>query len=450
MTTAAEAREVIERAYRARTAKSAALHGEATRVFPGGVTRSVTFHAPYPVYIAEGCGCHLRDIDGNDYIDCLGNFGAMIHGHAHPAIVGAIREQIGRGTDFGAPTEAHVSLAREIMRRVPSVERVRFTTSGTEAVLYAIRAARAFTGRSKILKMEGSYHGGYDSVSVSVDPGGALAMSPRGIVASAGLPRDVGEETLVAPFNDLAAVEQILRAHSAELAAVIVEPVTVRGMIPADAEFLRAVGAVARDLGVLYILDEVVTLRLAEGGAQQLFSVTPDLTTFGKIIGGGLPVGAFGGRADVMAGFDPSHTPAVHHSGTFAGNSAVLAAGKAALSLLDAEAYARLDALGDRLRSGLRSAAHTAGIEAQVTGLGSLAAIHLTAGAIRNYRDTLRTKRDAMRWFHLALLNRGVFGRAGGSFFLSTAMQEQEIDSVVEAVSSALVEIRPIVRESLS
>jgi len=445
MTPAAEARDAIERAYRARTPKSAALHADATRVFPGGVTRSVTFHAPYPVYIAAGCGCRVRDVDDNEYIDCLGNFGAMIHGHAHPAIVGAIREQVGHGTDFGAPTEAHLSLAREIMRRVPSVERLRFTTSGTEAVLYAIRAARAFTGRSKILKMEGSYHGGYDSVSMSVDPGGAPPDWPRGIVGSSGLPPDAGDETLVAPFNDLAAVERILRANSGELAAVIVEPVTVRGMIPADAEFLRGVGAIARELGILYILDEVVTLRLAEGGAQQMFGVAPDLTTLGKIIGGGLPVGAFGGRADVMAGFDPSHTPAVHHSGTFAGNLAVLAAGSAALSLLDADAFARLDVLGDRLRRGLRSAAHAAGLEVQVTGLGSLAAIHFTAGAIRNYRDTLRTNRETMRWFHLALLNRGVFGRAGGSFFLSTAMQDREIDSVVAAVSAALVDVRRIV-----
>src|SRR5262245_29370156 len=201
MTTAAEAREAIERAYRARTPKSAALHSDAVRVFPGGVTRSVTFHSPYPVYVDEGCGCRIRDVDGNDYLDCLGNFGAMIHGHAHPAIVGAIREQVGRGTDFGAPTEAHLSLAREIMGRVPSIERLRFTTSGTEAVLYAIRAARAFTGRSKILKMEGSYHGGYDSVSVSVDPGGAEAEWPRGVVGSAGLPHEVGNDTLVAPFN---------------------------------------------------------------------------------------------------------------------------------------------------------------------------------------------------------------------------------------------------------
>jgi glutamate-1-semialdehyde 2,1-aminomutase len=446
MSAAADARAAIERAYRARTPKSAALHDRAMGLFPGGVTRSVTFHPPYPVYIADGCGCRVRDVDGNEYLDCLGNFGSMIHGHAHPSVVAAVREQLTRGTDFGAPTEAHLALAREIARRVPSVERLRFTTSGTEAVLYAVRAARAFTGRSKILKMEGSYHGGYDSVSVSVDPGAQAPEWPHGVVGSAGLPRDVGEDTLVAPFNDLATTERILRAQSRDLAAVIVEPVTVRGMIPADVEFLRGVRGIARELGVLFILDEVVTLRLAEGGAQRLFGVTPDLTTFGKIIGGGLPVGAFGGRADVMTGFDPSHTPAVHHSGTFAGNSAVLAAGIATLSLLTPDAFLRLDALGDRLRTGLRSAARTAGVDVQVTGLGSLAAIHLTAHGIRDYRDTLHVNRDATRWLHLSLLNRGIFARAGGSFFLSTPMLEREIDETVARVEESLVEIRPIVQ----
>jgi glutamate-1-semialdehyde 2,1-aminomutase len=447
MTTAADARLALERDYRARTRRSATLHAEAQRCFPGGVTRSVTYHAPYPVAIADGCGCRLRDVDGNRYRDLLGNFGAMIHGHAHPAIVSAIREQLGRGTDFGAPTEAHLNLAREIMRRVPSVERLRFTTSGTEAVLYAIRAARAFTRRSKILKMEGSYHGGYDSVSVSVDPGPGAPEWPSGVVGSAGLPPEVGSSTLVAPFNDLATVERILHDHRSDLAAVIVEPVTVRGMIPADAEFLRGLRELTGRLDVLLILDEVVTFRLSEGGAQKRCGVTPDLTTFGKIIGGGLPVGAFGGRADVMAGLDPSHAPPVHHSGTFAGNSAVMAAGIAALSLLNADAFDHLDMLGERLRHGLRAAARSAGYDAHVTGAGSLAALHLAPGPVRNYRDALRTDRETMRWLHLALLNRGIFARAGGSFFLSTPMQTADVDETVVAVEGALKDVKPIFAE---
>src|SRR5215208_7150099 len=450
MTSAAEARRSIEAAYRARTARSAALHDDALVCFPGGVTRSVTFHSPYPTYIADGCGCRVRDVDGNEYVDLVGNFGSMIHGHAHPAIVAAIREQVGHGTDFGAPTELHLALGREIQRRVPSVERLRFAGSGTEAVLYAVRAARAFTRRSKILKMEGSYHGGYDSVSVSVDPGASAPDLPRGVVGSAGLPTQVADETLVASFNDLDSVERVLRAHRAGLAAVIVEPVTVRGMIPAEAEFLRGLRDLTRELGVLLIFDEVVTFRLGTGGAQARFGVTPDLTTFGKIIGGGLPVGAFGGRTDVMAGFDPSHVRPVHHSGTFAGNAAVMAAGLAALALLTPNMVRHLDELGEHLRSGLERAARAAGVEACVTGIGSLAALHLTARPVRNYRDALRSDRDTLRYTHLALLNRGIFARAGGSFFLSTPMVAADIEATVVAVEEALSEVKPILAEKSS
>jgi glutamate-1-semialdehyde 2,1-aminomutase len=446
MSSAADVRASLERTYRERTTRSAELHQDALRCFPAGVTRSVTFHAPYPVYVADGCECRMRDVDGNEYIDALGNFGSMIHGHAHPAITQAIREQVGRGTDYGAPAEAHLTLAREIMRRVSSVERLRFTASGTEAVLYAVRAARAFTGRQKILKFEGSYHGGYDSVSVSVDPGALAPDWPRGVVGSAGLPKEVGDTTLVAPFNDLAAVERILEANRGEIAAVIAEAVTVRGMIPAEAAFLEGVRRLTQAMDVLLILDEVVTLRLSEGGAQKRYGVTPDLTTMGKIIGGGLPVGAFGGRADVMAGFDPARTPPIHHSGTFAGNSAVIAAGLASMALLTPAAYSHLESLGDRLRDRLRDAARSAGVEAEVTGVGSLAALHLTKGPVRNYRDALRSDRETLRWLHIALLNRGIFGRAGGAFFLSTPMTDADVDAIVASVAEALVEVRPIQR----
>jgi glutamate-1-semialdehyde 2,1-aminomutase len=433
-----EARASIERTYRSRTSRSAALHEAALRVFPGGVTRSVTFHAPYPVYVAEGCGCRVTDVDGNRYVDHLNNFGSMIHGHAHPSIVAAIREQAGHGTDFGSPTELHLALARAIAARVPSMERLRFTTSGTEAVLYAVRAARAFTGKAKILKMEGSYHGGYDSVSVSVDPGPSAPAWPAGKVGSRGLVPGTEVYTLVAPFNDAARVAEIVRVHRDELAAVIVEPVTVRGMIPAEVDFLRAVREVTREAGVLLVFDEVVTFRLSYGGAQERAGITPDLTTLGKVIGGGLPVGAFGGRADIMAGFDPGQPDGVHHSGTFAGNAAVMAAGLATLALLTRPALERLDTLGDRLRTGLRAALRTAGLPAQVTGVGSLVGIHLTPNPVRDYRSSLATDREAVRWLHLALLNHGIFARSGGGFFLSTVLGEAEIDETVAAFGDAL------------
>jgi len=441
---AVEARAAIEAAYRARTARSAAFHEEARRLIPGGVTRSVAFYEPYPFCVEHGRGCRLEDLDGNRYLDHLSNFGSIIHGHAHPAIVAAIGEQAARGTDFGAPNEPQLALAREIARRVPSVERLRFATSGTEANLYAIRAARAFTGKPKLLKMEGSYHGGYDAVSVSVDPGADAPDFPHGKVGTRGLPPEVLANTLVAPFNDLERTARIIREHRDELAAVIVEAVTVRGMIAADAAFLRGLRDVAREAGVLLILDEVVTFRLARGGAQERVGVRPDLTTFGKVIGGGLPVGAFGGRADVMDGFDVAQRAPLHHSGTFAGNAAVAAAGLATLSLLTGEEIARLNALGDRLRTGLRVALETAGVRAQVTGMGSLVGLHLTAHPVTDYRSSLAANREAMRWLHLALLNRGIFARAAGAFFLSTAMRDAEVEETTAAFGGALEDVRPM------
>ena len=248
----------------------------------------------------------------------------------------------------------------------------------------------------------------------------------------------VALDTLVAPFNDAARVAEIVRAHHDELAAVIVEPVTVRGIIPAEPDFLRAVREVTSETGVLLIFDEVVTFRLSYGGAQERAGITPDLTTLGKVIGGGLPVGAFGGRKDIMAGFDPRQPNGVHHSGTFAGNAVVMAAGLATLDLLTREALARLEALGDRLRTGLRATLRAAGVPGQVTGMGSLVGIHLTADPVRDYRSSLTSDREAMRWLHLALLNRGIFARSGGGFFLSTAVAEDEIDETVAGFAGAL------------
>jgi glutamate-1-semialdehyde 2,1-aminomutase len=444
---AAKARQAIDAGYRARTQRSAALHEQARTVIPGGVTRSVTFYEPYPVWAASGCGCRLTDVDGNQYLDCLNNFGSMIHGHAHPGVVAAIREQVADGIDFGAPTALQLEFARAMSARIPSVERIRFTSSGTEAVLYAVRAARAFTAKPKLLKMEGSYHGGYDSVTVSVDPGANAPAWPQGKRGSRGLSPAAESETLVAPFNDLERTASIIRAHRNELAAVIVEAVTVRGMITADAAFLQGLRNVTRESGVLLILDEVVTFRLAPGGAQELFGVTPDLTTFGKLIGGGLPIGAFGGRADIMDGFDLSRAEPLHHSGTFAGSSAALAAGLATLKLFTRAEGVRINALGDRLRDGIRARLDSLGVRAQLTGLGSLAGLHFSDRPVRDYRSGLKSNREAMRWLHLALLNRGIFARSTGSFFLSTAMTEAEVDEAAETFGKALADVRAVVEE---
>lgn len=446
---AAAARSAIEARYRERSTRSAAFHEDARRLIPSGTTRSVAYYAPYPLCIASGRGCRVRDLDGNEYIDHLTNFGSMIHGHAHPEISAAVRAQLERGTDFGAPNEPQLALGREIARRVPSVERIRFTTSGTEANLYAIRAARAFTGKSKLLKMEGSYHGGYDSVAVSVDPGANAPDWPAGKTASRGLLPEVARNTLVAPFNNLERTAEIVRQHKGELAAVILECVTVRGMIAADPDFVRGVREVTREAAVLLILDEVVTFRLAPGGAQSTFGIAPDLTSFGKIIGGGLPVGAFGGRADVMDGFDVTRADGepLPHAGTFAGNAAVASAGLASLRLLSESAVVRVNALGDRLRAGLRDVLSAAGVPAHVTGIGSLVGVHFTDQPVRDYRSSLLANREVMRWLHLALINRGIFARATGAFFLSTPMDDSDVEATLEAFRGALEDVRLLLRE---
>jgi len=432
----------IEATYRARTKRSAALQAEAEKVFPGGVTRSVTWHSPYPTYMAEGCGCRVTDVDGNEYLDCVNNYGSMIHGHAHPGVVRAIAAQAAKGTDFGTPQELHLALARILMERVPSVERIRFANSGTEAVMYAVRAARAFTGRPLILKVEGSYHGGYDSVVVSVNPGASAPFPPVPTAGSPGMLPETGIHTLVVPFNDLPAAAAMVRKYRHDLAAVLVEAVMVRGMIPAEREYLIGLREITRECNVLLLLDEVVTFRLARGGAQELFGVKPDLTTFGKVIGGGLPVGAFGGREDIMAGFDPRSKNPVHHSGTFAGNAPTMAGGLAVLEAYGPPEINRVNALGDRLRSRLRATIASAKVPAQVTGLGSLVGLHLTARPVRDYRGAASGDKDLMLSLHLALLNRGIFARAAGGFFLSTPMSEADIDHVAGEFSQALQEVK--------
>lgn len=434
----------LETMYRARTNASRALYERALANLPGGDTRTGTFFLPYPTFMARGAGCRLWDVDGNEYIDCLNNFTSLVHGHAHPDVTRAIAEQAARGTAHGAPVESQIALATAIRERLPSIELLRFANSGTEAAMMAIRAARAFSGRLKILKMEGAYHGSYDAARVSVHPRFSDEIAPRwplGEPDEPGLSPGAVAEVLIAPFNDLETAAAIVRRHRHELAAVIVEPVMgAAGVIPAEGAFLSGLRDVTREAGVLLILDEVITLRLAWGGAQSLYGIRPDLTLLGKIIGGGLPIGAFGGRADVMAFYDPRRSDVITHSGTFNGNAATMAAGLATLALLTPSAIERINSLGDRLRGSLGAALTTAGIPAQVTGLGSLSHVHLIDGPVVDYRSAARGPEGAAALLHLALMNHGVFAASRGMFITSTAMQDSDVDYVAGSFADALRE----------
>jgi glutamate-1-semialdehyde 2,1-aminomutase len=429
--------ELVETAYRARTPKSCQLFETSKTVLPGGDTRSVLYFLPYPTFVERGSGCRVWDVDGNEYIDFLNNYTSLIHGHAHPAIVEAVSNQVKRGTAFASPTESQIQLAKQLQSRMPSLEQVRFCNSGSEATLMAIRAAKAFTGRNKVLKLEGGYHGHHD-VAV-VNTASTAKTSPD---EQLGVFRGIVTDVVSIPANDLESATKVFETYQDDLAAVIVEPVMgAAGVIPLEPAFLNQLAEASRFTRTVLIFDEVITMRLAYGGAQQIYGLRPDLTTMGKLIGGGLPVGAFGGRAEIMALFDPA-SARLHHSGTFNANPATLAAGIAALDSLTEEAIAHINQLGERLRSRLREVIGTAGIDAQLTGIGSLLGIHFTRGPIRNYRDVLDAPRNLLSILHLLLLNRGIMTAPRGLFCTSTVMSGTDIDQFVDAFEDSIRAIK--------
>src|SRR3984885_11195802 len=429
------------------SSQSFALNQRARQSLPGGNTRTTVYMKPYPIYAARGLGCRVWDVDGTERIDCINNFTAAIHGYAHPALLRAAEEQLGLGTAFGLPTSSELEWAELLTARVTSVERCRFVNSGTEAVMSAIKAARAFTGRPKIAKCEGAYHGSYDYAEVSLDPTPELwgRNAPVSVAYAKGTPDTVLADVVIIPFNDTEAAVSLIRGHGAELACVLVDPMPNRaGLAPADQTYLEGLRQITREVGALLIFDEVITFRLGYRGAQGLWGIDPDLTTLGKIIGGGFPVGAVAGHEQFMAVFDPrSGKPALPHGGTFSANPVTMRAGLAAMELLDEAAFARLDVIGERVRTGIDQAFRRAGVPGGTVGLGSLLKIHFADHPVRDYRSAYLTQQDTKRQtvFHRALLNRGVLAAGYGLMALSTPMTDVDIDTIVAAASDALAEI---------
>jgi len=426
--------------YTAKTARSRALHEEAVAVMPGGNSRTTTFFDPYPFYIQRGQGAHIWDADGTDRIDFNGNYTSLILGHAHPDVVKAAQQAAEHGLSFPGPTEHEIRLAELLKRRVPSVESIRFTNSGTEATMNAVRLARAFTGRPKIAKFEGAYHGTHDWVMVSVggDPkAGGSRKRPKSVAWSAGLPPAVLKHVVVLPWNDAEACEQILEAEAAHLACLIVDPLLCNaGMIPPAEGFLQRLRAITERHGIVLIFDEVISFRVAWGGAQERLGVRPDLTTFGKIIGGGLPVGAFGGRADVMNFYDPRKGGArISHGGTFNANPVTMAAGVATLNAVTPEAYTRLDALGERLRGGVTRLLAATRRKGQATGMGSLFWLHWTAEPLTDWRSARPKDAEAPLRVFLGLLNEGVLLTQRGLGACSLAMTDEDVDRLINALA---------------
>ncbi len=422
---------------------SAALFQRARGCTPGGVNSPVRAFRGVggdPVFIAKGDGAHIFDVDGNRYIDYVASWGPMLQGHAFAPVVAAVRAQAEAGLGFGTPTEIEVEMAETVVQRVPGIEQVRMVNSGTEATMSAIRLARGFTGRDLILKFDGCYHGHADSLLAKAGSG----VLTFGLPNSPGVPAGTAHNTLTAPFNDLDAVGAAFERHGEDIAAVILEPIAGNmGCIPPDDGFLGGLASITEQHGALLIFDEVMTgFRVAPGGAQELYGITPDLTTLGKVIGGGLPVGAFGGRADVMAHIAPEGD--VYQAGTLSGNPLAMAAGLAMLRSLHEGFHLRLGKATKRLVEGVRESAARRGIPVMVNGVCGMFSLFFTeAETVRSYSDVAAcdTERYA-RLFH-ALLDAGIYW-APSAFevaFVSGAHDDAVIDATLEAVDVALAHV---------
>ncbi len=422
---------------------SADLLARAIDLIPGGVNSPVRAFGPVggrPPLSARRRGARNYDVEGNEYVDYVGSWGPLILGHAHPDVVAAVCRATEGGTSFGAPTAAEVEMAELITERVPSVEMVRLVNSGTEATMTALRLARAFTGRPKVVKFSGCYHGHADAFLVKAGSGAATLGTPT----SPGVPASVVADTLTAELNDLASVEALFRVHEGQVAAVIVEPVVGNaGLVPPAPGFLDGLLNLAHDAGALLILDEVMTgFRLAPGGAQELYGLRPDLTTMGKVIGGGMPIGAVGGRADIMRMLAP--VGPVYQAGTLSGNPVAVAAGLATLKLLTPDVYARLEGLSARLEAGVRANLGRLSLPWQYQRVGSMACLFFTDRPVRCWADADSCDRDRFAAYCRAMLAAGIYLPPSQfeTFFISTAHTEDDIDRTIEANGAALEGMR--------
>ncbi len=420
--------------------QSEQLFAEALKYIPGGVNSPVrAFRAVggHPFFVNRASGSKIWDVDGNELIDYVGTWGPAILGHAHPKIISAVKAAADHGTSFGIPNPLEVTMAKMICERVPSVKKVRMTSSGTEACMSAIRLARGFTRRDKIIKFDGCYHGHADSLLVRAGSGALTFGQPD----SAGVPAAFTQHTIVLPYNDFEAVMAAFTANKDQIAGIIIEPVPGNAGLylpkPGYLEFLREI---TKEHGALLIFDEVMTgFRLARGGAQERFHITPDLSTFGKVIGGGLPVGAFGGRAEIMDCLAPLGP--VYQAGTLSGNPLAMAAGIANLEELAASgAYGKLEKLGEQLAAGMKDAAKSAGVPVQVNSCGSMFCTYFTGGPVHNVADALKSDRERFKKFFHGMLDAG-FYFAPSQFeagFVSAAHTPAEIEKTVSAAAKIM------------
>ncbi|WP_029521437.1 glutamate-1-semialdehyde 2,1-aminomutase [Persephonella sp. IF05-L8] len=426
-----------------KTEKSKELFKEAQKYLVGGVNSPVrAFKAlgMEPLFIAKGKGSRVWDVDGNEFIDYVLSWGPLILGHAHDQIINAIKQVSNYGTSFGAPTELEIEMAKAVVEAVPSVEMVRFVNSGTEATMSAIRLARGYTGKKKIIKFEGCYHGHGDSLLVSAGSG----VATLGIPGTPGIPEELAQLTIVLPYNDIDAVEEAFRKHGDDIACVIIEPVAGNmGVVAPSKEYHQRLRELTKEYGALLIWDEVMTgFRLALGGAQELYGIEPDLTTMGKVIGAGLPVGAYGGKAEIMKYVAPEGP--VYQAGTLSGNPLAMAAGLRQLQILKEKSpYGELDQKGAKLEKGMKELIDKYGIKATINRVGSMITMFFTDKEVKNFADAKSSDLELFNKFYKLMLEKGVY-LAPSQFeasFLSTAHSDEDIATTLNAIEDTFKQL---------
>ena len=432
--------------------RSAQLYERALRIMPGGASRNTILRKPHPLYAVKGEGFRVTDIEGVERIDFANNMASLIHGHSHGAIVEAVTRQMRLGTAYTLATEQEIDFAELLVGRSESFDKIRFVNSGTEAVMGCLKAARAFTGRPKIAKVEGAYHGLYDYAEVSQTANPQTwgdAHHPTSVPVAYGTPQRALDDVIILPFNDPELAIKLLDEQASELACVIVDPVPHRvGLVPIGDEFLKTLRRWTEKNGSLLIFDEVITFRASFGGAQEWYDVKPDMTALGKLIGGGFPVGALTGRRDVMDVMNPlADNVLFPHSGTFSANPITMTAGYTAMKLYDREAVARLGALGDRARRQIREAIDQAGIPACVTGAASMVRVHMKSEPPKDYRDCFIDEAETKRLLVLLdhLFDNGIMIINTCTAMLSTVMTEREIDFLTDTLAGGFKKIKEMI-----
>lgn len=440
-------KSIIE-TYCKRTPKAKACTDELSKYMPGGDTRSKAYFKPYPFVAHAASGCVIRDIDGNEYVDYINNFTSLFCGHAHPKVVKALQDQAAKGTCHAAPIELHLKHSKTLCERIPCLEEIRYTNSASEGTMYAMRAARAFTGKDKFIVIDGGYNGCHDYVGVNIAPAPA---GPDGFpvpTLEKGIPKGVMRDILVAAFNDLGNMEKLFADNKGQIAAVLMEPyLQAGGNVVPDEGYIEGVRRLCDAHNALLIFDETVTLRFHPGGWHTMIGVKADLICFGKIIGGGMPVGAFGGRRDIMEQFNPGKPGYLGHSGTFSGNAMTMAAGLAYLEMITPDAIKRANGLGDRLRAGLDRVFESRGIPIRGCGFGSMIGFRHKDTKINNsrqYAEGLAPYDETLDYMHLAMLNLGVNYVERGLLVIATPMDETVIDDTLAKFGQVADLLKPL------